>query len=172
MRHDDAGEGWRIVRLVTAQAAEIRPVADGATGFVEVEVACAMCAHETLYVIGRLEVIAFRMTLFAAERIVDLAMADQAVRHPGHVDSGDLRTLVQGSMTGLARVCTVQVAADIAGWLKVQLLIDCNRQDRRHIPHSQVLLVAKMSPYGGRGTSDLARLVAGLARFLGGQQVV
>ena len=89
---------------MTAQAAKVGPVAHGASGFVEVEVACAMCAHEALYVIGRLEVITLGMTLLAAERVVDLAMADQAVRHPRKISSGERGRILHPAMTGGAGV--------------------------------------------------------------------
>ena len=153
-------------RSVTSEAAEIGTVADGATGLVEVQVAGAVGAHEARYVVGRLEVIAFSVALLAAERVVDLAVADKAIGHFRHVGGGDLRTFFQGSMASLAGVGSVQVAADIARGLEVLFLVDSGGDGGGQVAHFEVLLVAEMNHSGGRRTRDVARFVAGLAGFL------
>lgn len=157
---------------MTAEAAEIGTVADSATGLVEVQVARAVGAHESSYMADRFEVIAFSVALFATERVVDLAVANEAVGHFGHVEGGDLGTFFQGSMTGMAGVSSVQVAADIARGLEVLFLVDGGGDGGGQVAHFEVLQVAEMSHRGGRGTRDVARFVAGLAGFWAGEQVV
>src|SRR5947199_4007800 len=100
---------------MAAQAAECAAMTDGAGGLVQVELARTVCAHESGYVAGRLEVSVGCVALLATERVVDLVVAYQAIRHFRHVRGGNLVALRQTAMTRLARVRGVEMAADVAG---------------------------------------------------------
>ena len=90
------GQGWCISArssargLVAAEAAELTAVADGAGGFVEVQLAGSMVVEEAGNVARGLQGCIFGVALFAAERRVDLGVTDQAIGHLGHCSGGRL----------------------------------------------------------------------------------
>ena len=157
---------------MTAQAAKSLPMADRAAWLIEVHLARAVGRDETFYVTGGLEVIVLGVALFATERIVDLVVADDAVRHLRHVEGGNLVALRQSAMAGVAGVLRIEVPADVARGLQIGLLIDGGRNHRSDVAHLEMLLVAEMSHPGGRWSRDLHRGVATGADLLIRKQVV
>ena len=62
---------------------KFRAVADYATGFVQTEFAGSVVAEKAGDMAGGLERGVFGVALFAAERVVDFGMADDAIGHFG-----------------------------------------------------------------------------------------
>src|SRR5215475_1889433 len=103
-----------------------------------------MFAHKAAYVIGGLEVSVFGMAFFTTERVVDLGMADQTVRHLRHSCRRHLIRLLQATVTGPTGVLCLQVPANVAWWLKVRFLVDRSGDHRSCIAHLQVKRVVEM----------------------------
>ena len=157
---------------MTAQTAEPRPVADRATRFIKVHLAGTVGRDESFYVTGRFEVIVLGVALLATERVVDLVVADDAVRHFRHVERRNLGAVRHSAMAGIAGVVRVEVLSDIARRLEIGFLVDRLGDHRCDVAHLEMLLVAEMSHPGGWRIRNLPRLVARPAGFLFGQQIV
>src|SRR5215471_8090929 len=102
---------------MTPETPERAPVTDRAGGLVQVQLARGVGRHKVLSVIGRLEVSVLGVALFATERVLDLAVANQAIRHLRHRGRGHRVGVLQAPMTRLAGVLGVEVSPDIPRWL-------------------------------------------------------
>lgn len=157
---------------MTTQAAEIAAVADDATGLIQVELAGGVIAEEAGHVTGGFELGVLGVALLAAEGIIDIGVADDAIGHTGHGGGGDLIGLVQAAMAGLAGVLGIQVAADIADRPEVSLLIDGIGNHWRDVAHLEMQHVRERGEAGDGRSGDLDIRVAGTANGFDGQQVV
>src|SRR5215831_1743743 len=102
---------------MTPETPERAPVADRAGALVQVRLAGGVGRHKVLCVIGRLEVSVLGVAFFATERVLDLTVANQAIRHQRHRARGHRVRLLQAPMTRLAGVFGVEVSPDIPRWL-------------------------------------------------------
>ena len=157
---------------MTAQAAKIGAVTDYATGFVQVQLAGSVVTDEVGHMTGRFEVGVFGVAFLATKGVIDVAMADDAISHFRHVGGTDLYRIRQAAVAGLAGIAGVEVAAQVAGGLKVGLLVDGGGDDGRDIAHFEVQGVAKGYDAGVAGRGDVAALVAGGAGGLDGKEIV
>ena len=90
---------------------------DRAGRLVQAQFSGRMRVQEIGRVVGRLQVSALSVALFATERIVDLAVADQAIRHLRHRDRPRRVRLCEATMTRLTGVFRVQESPEITRWL-------------------------------------------------------
>lgn len=121
---------------------------------------------------GGLKLSVLGVAVFATERRLDLAMAHQAIRHPGHVGWADLIRFLQAAMAGFAGVVRVQVGADAAGRLEIRLVVDGLCQERRHVAHLQVQSMAELDDADRLRWRNHRIVVAIEAHLTRGQQVV
>lgn len=158
MEHSRARRGRQ---LVTAEATKRLAVTDRATGLIEVHFPRAVGRHKSFDVTGRLEVNAADVALVTTERIIDLVVADDTIRHPRHICRRDVIAFSKTAMACLTGSDgSFELVANIAGRLKVIAIVDGRRDHRRQIAHFQMLLVAEMSHPGGRRTTDRCRRMA------------
>jgi len=169
---DRGGNYGLVAALVATQAAEVAAVANDATRFVEVELAGGVVADEVGGMADRFEVGVFGVTLLATKGVIDIAMADNAIRHLRHGGSAGLLGFGEAAVASLARIAGVEVTADVPGGLKVGLLVDGGSNERRQITHFEVqgVIEGRDAVWWGRG--DVAVLVAGGAGGFGGQEIV
>ena len=123
---------------------------------------------------GRLEVSCLGVAFLAAERVLDLVVAHQAIGHLRHVDLAHGVRFFQAAMASFAGVPGVEMATDVAGVGEVVLLIDRGSENGRDVAHLEMERVAEVRHRGRgwRGDPDLALLVAGGARGFRREQIV
>jgi len=147
-------------------------VADYAAGFVQAEFAGSVVAEKAGDMAGGFERGVFGVAFFAAERVVDFGMADDAIGHFGHGGGADGVGFRQAAMAGFAGVGGVEMAADFAGRLEVGLFVDGGGQEGRDVAHLQVQgVVEGYDACRGRG-GYLGIFVARAASGFDGQEIV
>ena len=163
---------------MTAHAGERPAVADHAGSLVQLEFARGVRVHKIRRVAGGLQACdIFAVTSLTTERVLDLAVANQTIRHLRKRRMRYLVGFFQASMTCLAAIARIQVAANVAGRLQIVVLINRQCQQRRHIAHLQMQGVAESGDaevagaVRGRGR-NLGFPMAFQADFLSGQEVV
>ena len=129
---------------MTTHARKGTAVANCTSRFVEVQLAGTVGIREMFDMAGGLERCVLRVTVLATERRIDLSVADQAVGHLRQCRAGHLVGFFEAAMAGLAGVSGIEVAADVAGRLKVGLVINRRRDERRGAPHLQVQGMAEL----------------------------
>jgi hypothetical protein len=112
------------------------------------------------------------VALLAAKRVIDLAMADQAIGHLGHGGGRDLAGLLQTAVAGLAGVLGIQVGPDIANRLQIGLFINRGGEDGGHISHLQVQGMIEEGDTGWSRRGNLNVLVTVLAGLLFREEIV
>ena len=157
---------------MATQAAEVAAVANDATRFVEVELAGGVVADEVGGMADRFEVGVFGVTLLATKGVIDIAMADNAIRHLRHGGSAGLLGFGEAAVASLARIAGVEVTADVPGGLKVGLLVDGGSSERRQITHFEVQGVIERFDAGLTGRGNVTVLMAWCAHGFSGQQIV
>ena len=160
---------------MTAHAGEPSSMADRACGIVQMEFAGGVGVHEIRGMVCRFE----RLDVLAVaglttERVLNLAMANQTVRHLRQGRMGYAVGIFQTPVAGHAGIAGVQVAANIIGGLEVVLFVDSQGEQWRHVPHLQVLSVAEAGDtcYRRRRNLNLRLPMAIQTDFFRGQKVV
>lgn len=161
---------------MTTQAVESAAMAHRAGGFIQAEFAGSMGVQQVRGMVGGLELgdVVLTVTILATERVIDLIMTNQTIRHLRQCRMRDLVRFLQASMAALAGVGGIEVSADVARRLKIVLPVDGGGDHRRHVGHFQMLGVAEFgnAHRGRRGDLDLGLLVAPEAYLFGRQQIV
>ena len=157
---------------MATQAAEVSAVADHAAGLVEVEFARGVVADEIGGMAGRFEIGVLGVAFLATKGVIDIAMADDAIGHFGHIRRADLYRIGQSAVAGLAGIAGVEMTADVVGRLKVGLFVDGGGQEGRDVAHLQVQgVVEGYDACRGRG-GYLGIFVARAASGFDGQEIV
>jgi len=128
---------------VAAHAGEILAVAGEAGRLIEPQFAGGMPVKKIVGVIGGFQVYAFEMTLFTTERIVDAIVANQAIRHLGQIGGGGGVGFIETAVAGGAGVIGVEMAADVAHFAEVFVVVDRRRDNWREVAHLEVKLVVE-----------------------------
>src|ERR1039457_2293744 len=101
--------------------------------------------------IRRLQLRSFDMAERAANRRVDLVVANEAV---GHREESRFRRplrILDAVVAGQTWVARVETAPQIAGWRQVCPFVDRRGDDRRDVAQLQVRLVTERLQLGGLG---------------------
>lgn len=96
---------------MAAQAGKLASVAHCAGGFVKLELPGSVGVEKICTVVGRLQVRVLRVAELATERVVDLVVTDQAIRHLGHVGGTHPVGFLHTAMAGFAGISRVQALA-------------------------------------------------------------
>lgn len=150
-------------------------MADRACGLVQMEFAGGVGVHEIRGMVCRFERLdVLAVAGLATERVLNLAMANQTVRHLRQGRMGHMVGFLQTPVAGHAGIAGVQVAANLIGGLEVVLLVDSQGEQWRHVPHLQVLSVAEAGDpcYRRRRNLNLRLPMAIQTDFFRGQKVV
>ena len=118
---------------MATEATESSPMADRASGLIESHFARRMPVKKVRRVIDGLQLHVRGMALFAGERIVNLVVTDQAVRHPGKARKRDRFRFFHAPMASGAGRFGVEMPADIAGRRKVLAGVHGGGDHRREV---------------------------------------
>src|SRR5262245_16621814 len=127
---------------MTPETMEASTVTNGAPGLIYSRL--IVRAMEFAHVVGGLEVGLGIVALLATEWVIDLVVAHQTIGHLRHASTIDGVGLVQSTVAGLADNFRIELCTNVAHRLQVVLLIDRRGDDRRDVPHLQMLCVAEM----------------------------
>src|SRR5260370_11330614 len=94
------------------------------------------------------------MASLTTERVLDLAMANQAVRHLREGCMGHAIGFFQTPVAGLAGIAGVQMAAHIIGGLEVVLFVGSQGQQWLHLPHAYELSMTEADGKHSRPARD------------------
>jgi hypothetical protein len=159
--------------LMTTHTGKLAPMTNYARGFVRHACFIRVQIHPAGRVRGRSQIRSLAMAGLATIRIIDLYVADQAVRHLREIEPGDLLGFGHPAVACAARIAVgAEVTPDIAGRLQVFPPIDSARDQRRNIPHPQMKGVVESSHPGGGWIRDGHVLMAAPADFASRKQVV
>ena len=128
---------------MTTHAREVCAVAGQAGGFVQTQLARGVLVNESAGVGGGFEVDAFQVTRFATEGVVDLGVADQAVRHLGEIGFTRQFGLLESPVASLAGVFRIEMTADVPVLSQIGAAIERGRDQRRKVAEFEVKLVVK-----------------------------
>ena len=143
---DTGGRSRRTIAFngsVTSHAREVCAVAGKAAGFIQIQPARGVLVNESAVVGDGLEVDAFQVTRFATERVVDLGVADQAVRHLGEIGFTRLFGFLESPVASLAEVVRIQMTSDVTILSQIGTAVERCRDQRRQVAKFEVKLVVK-----------------------------
>jgi len=113
-------------------------------------------------VTGRLQSCIFGMAVRAAERRIDLAVADKAIRHPGKMLGCRKIGFSYPAVAGEAGIIGIQMTAHVSGKSEVTAAVDRASKRRGDISETKVQFVieAKASSLRRRRSRTVRRFVA------------
>ena len=143
-------------------AGELYTMTHFARGLIRYRPVVRMQVDEAGGVTGRLQSCIFGMAVRAAERRIDLAVADKAIRHPGKMLGCRKIGFSHPAVAGEAGIIGIQMTAHVSGKSEVTAAVDRASKGRGDISETKVQFVieAKASSLRRRRSRAVRRFVA------------
>ena len=135
-----AADRWSM----TAQTRKLPAMTYRARLLVKPGVLAVVCVQKIRRVVQRFQRRARRMAKLAAIGRIRPVMANQTIRHDGHVGHPDLFRFLQAAVAGLAWVVRIQKPPDVPGRRQVGSLIDSPCNHGRDVPQRQMLFMREI----------------------------
>src|SRR6266571_7677853 len=122
-------------------AGELYTITHSARGLIRYRPVVRMQVDEAGGVTGRLQSCIFGMAVRAAERRIDLAVADKAIRHPGKMLGCRKIGFSHPAVAGEAGIIGIQMTAHVSGKSEVTAAVDRASKGRGDISETKVQFV-------------------------------